>query len=210
MVVEGSPLAKTPSSPSTHEGKRYLSYNQIHKTVASLADAIREYKPDCMVAIGGGGFIPARMLRTFVKVPILTVSLELYDDATNTRKEKPVKLQWFDSVSGVGERVEGKRVLVVDEVDDSRTTLQFCVEEILRDHTPAEMAVMVLHNKEKPKNGVLPKSVSYYAGESFPDVWCVYPWDATDIDDHERKAKLCEESSFTNRVSSTPLIITSS
>lgn len=39
---------------------------------------------DVMVAIGGGGFIPARMLRTEVKVPILAVSLELYDDATKT------------------------------------------------------------------------------------------------------------------------------
>ncbi len=37
---------------------------------------------------------------------------------------------------------------------------------------------MVLHNKEKVKNGVLPAGVSYFAGESFPDVWCVYPWDA--------------------------------
>ena len=27
------------------EGKRYLSYSQIHKTVASLADAVREFKP---------------------------------------------------------------------------------------------------------------------------------------------------------------------
>jgi len=77
-----------------------------------------------MVAIGGGGFIPARMLRTFVKIPIITVSLELYDDETNTRRERPTKLQWFDAVSGVGDRLKGKRVLIVDEVDDSRTTLQ--------------------------------------------------------------------------------------
>ena len=39
-----------------------------------------------MVAIGGGGFIPARMLRTQLKIPILAVSLELYDDSTNTAK----------------------------------------------------------------------------------------------------------------------------
>ncbi len=41
-----------------------------------------------------------------------------------------------------------------------------------------QIGVMVLHNKEKVKNGVLPAGVSYFAGESFPDVWCVYPWDA--------------------------------
>lgn len=36
------------------------------------------------VAIGGGGFIPARILRTFIKIPILAVGIKLYDDTTNT------------------------------------------------------------------------------------------------------------------------------
>jgi hypoxanthine phosphoribosyltransferase len=38
------------------------------------------------VAIGGGGFIPARILRTFIKIPILAVGIKLYDDTTNTAK----------------------------------------------------------------------------------------------------------------------------
>jgi len=42
---------------------------------------------------------------------------------------------------------------------------------------------------------------------SFPDVWCVYPWDALDIDEHERKAEICEASDFNNLVSGNPLII---
>lgn len=42
---------------------------------------------------------------------------------------------------------------------------------------------------------------------SFPDVWCVYPWDALDIDEHERKAQLCEESDFHEKVCGNPLII---
>ena len=143
----------------------------------------------------------------FVKVPILTVSLELYCDKTNTRKETPTKLQWLDRASEVSQCLDGKRVLVVDEVDDSRTTLQYCVEEIFRGHSPTDVGVLVLHNKEKPKNGVLPSNVAYFAGESFPDVWCVYPWDALDIEEHERKAKLCELSDFNNMVCGNPLII---
>ena len=43
--------------------------------------AVEEFKPDVFVAIGGGG---SRMLQTKVKKPILAISLELYDDATNT------------------------------------------------------------------------------------------------------------------------------
>ena len=41
------------------------------------------------------------------------------------------KVQWFDETSGVGALVRGQKVLIVDEVDDSRTTLQYCVEELM-------------------------------------------------------------------------------
>ena len=66
-----------------------------------------------------------------MKVPILAVSLELYDDATKTARKKVVKKQWFDDTSGVGKLVRGMRVLVVDEVDDSRATLEYCVQELI-------------------------------------------------------------------------------
>jgi hypothetical protein len=46
-----------------------------------------------------------RMLRTEVKVPILAVSLELYDDNTNTKNQVVKKVQWFDETSGVGKQV---------------------------------------------------------------------------------------------------------
>ena len=45
------------------------------------------------------------MLRTEVKVPILAVSLELYDDNTNTKNQVVKKVQWFDETSGVGKQV---------------------------------------------------------------------------------------------------------
>ena len=72
---------------------------------------------------GGGGFIPARMLRTEVKKPILAISLELYDDATKTANETVLRKQWFTEEPGTfGALVRGKRVLIVDEVDDTRVT----------------------------------------------------------------------------------------
>ena len=65
------------------DGKCYFSYAQIAAAVASTVPEVEKFAPDVFVAIGGGGFIPARMLRTEVKKPILAVSLELYDDATS-------------------------------------------------------------------------------------------------------------------------------
>jgi hypothetical protein len=65
------------------------------------------YKPTPLFppqAIGGGGYIPARMLRTEVKIPILAISLELYDDATKTANDKVLRKQWFDETPGMHAR----------------------------------------------------------------------------------------------------------
>ena len=89
------------------DGRVYFSYAQIHEAITSLANAVQAFKPDIIVAIGGGGFVPARMLRTIVKVPILAVSLELYDDATCKARSEVVRKQWYEIASELGSKVPG-------------------------------------------------------------------------------------------------------
>uniref|UniRef100_A0A7S4MKK6 Phosphoribosyltransferase domain-containing protein n=1 Tax=Vannella robusta TaxID=1487602 RepID=A0A7S4MKK6_9EUKA len=167
--------------------KKYFSYADIHRTVAQMAPKISDFKPDVIVAIGGGGFIPARMLRTFVRVPIVAVGLELYNDETCSKNSEMKKTQWFDVTTGTATKIPGGRVLIVDEVDDSRATVIYCIDE-LRKHDPSAIGVAVLHNKQKEKVSKIPEDVFYVAGTDLEDIWCVYPWDATDIDEHEAKA----------------------
>lgn len=178
------------------DGRIYFSYAQVHSTISKLTSQILEWKPQVMVAIGGGGFIPARMLRTELKIPILAVSLELYDDATKTDNTEVIKKQWFDETSGVGKMVRGNRVLIVDEVDDTRKTLEYCVKELQKTNAPSATAVCVVHNKLKPKKGTIPEGVQYFAGEDVPDKWNCYPWDAAaygrSIFEHEELARQCE------------------
>jgi hypoxanthine phosphoribosyltransferase len=74
---------------ATHsDGRVYFSYAQIHRTICALVPKIKEFKPDVIVAIGGGGFIPARMLRTQIKIPILAVSLEVVNITKNKSKRR--------------------------------------------------------------------------------------------------------------------------
>jgi len=159
------------------------SYADIHTTVKSLAGRIQAagFQTDLIVAIGSGGFIPARIMRTYIKKPILTVGIALYLDDKTTLPE-PKKIQWIDEAE---QQLAGKRILLVDEVDDTRTTLAYCIAELLR-HQPAELAVVLLHNKRKPKRGSIPAEVKLYlAGEDIEDCWIQYPWDAQDIVTHE-------------------------
>ena len=47
--------------------KFYVTYNQVHQLCQQSADAIlKEFHPNLMIAIGGGGYVPARILRYVV------------------------------------------------------------------------------------------------------------------------------------------------
>lgn len=191
-----------------------------------------------MIAIGGGGYVPARILRSFLKtpgspnIPIQAIGLSLYESLPTDVVEEPgtkvTRTQWLD-FSALGEinNLVGKSVLIVDEVDDTRTTLEYAVKELEKDVEEARVklgssekthfSIFVLHvsarqillcpqviavdetdavarlqNKDKQKKGSLPQDMidekRYKAARTVGDVWICYPWEAIDIDEHDRLA----------------------
>ncbi|KAH9812862.1 phosphoribosyltransferase-like protein [Melampsora americana] len=196
-----------------------ITYNEIHRTIRSTATQIRDqFGPDIMIAIGGGGFFPARVLRTFLKtptrknIPIQAIGLSLYEElgtgltnglpSTEEKVGKEVVRLDFSTLGHTP--LLGRRILIVDEVDDTRTTLSYAVAELEKDvqvqleklslderkKLPlTEFAIFVVHNKDKPKSAQIPDHVKYFAGKTIGDQWIDYPWEATDIDEHERLAK---------------------
>ncbi|NQT60048.1 MAG: phosphoribosyltransferase [Bacteroidetes bacterium] len=165
------------------DNKLYVTYNEIHKAVKKLAVEINasDFDPDVIVAIGSGGFIPARILKTFINRPIFAVGISYYG-MDNKPTGVPQKIQWIDEVE---KKLTGKKVLLIDEVDDTRATLSYCVRELLS-HNPLEIAVLVIHNKLKKKDGEFPPEIKrYYPAVEIDDRWIKYPWDAEDIDDHD-------------------------
>ena len=133
--------------------KFYVSYNTVHKLVKGLAEKILAsgFDPDVIVAIGSGGFIPARIIKTFINRPIYAVGISYYG-VDKKHKDHPTKIQWIDEVA---DQLRGKKVLLIDEVDDTRATLAYCVGELLS-YQPEEIAVLVLHNKLKKKGCGVP------------------------------------------------------
>ena len=172
--------------------KFYVSYNTIHKLIKGLAEKLERenYDPDVIVAIGSGGFIPARIMKTFMNRPIYAVGISYYG-VDRKHKSHPTKIQWIDEVQ---EQLRGKKVLLIDEVDDTRATLAYCVGELLS-YQPEEIAVLVLHNKLKKKDVEFPPEIKrYYPALEIGDIWIKYPWDAEDIEEHtEAERKMLEE-----------------
>ncbi|KAI1910226.1 hypothetical protein LOZ61_004586 [Ophidiomyces ophidiicola] len=194
--------------------KVYVTYNQVHKLCQQSADRIlNDFHPNLMIAIGGGGYVPARILRSFLRrtgspnIPIQAIGLSLYEDLGKGEIETPgtkvTRTQWLDMSSLEMANLIGKNVLIVDEVDDTRTTLEYAVKELQKDVELAQQklgrqgekttfSIFVLHNKNKEKKGKLPLDMlnedRYLAAVTTKDVWICYPWEATDIDEHDRLA----------------------
>ncbi|KMU79291.1 hypoxanthine guanine phosphoribosyltransferase [Coccidioides immitis RMSCC 3703] len=186
----------------------------VHKLCQQSADRIlKDFRPNLMIAIGGGGYVPARILRSFLKqpgapnIPIQAIGLSLYEDLGKGDIEAPgtkvTRTQWLDMSSLEMANLIGKNVLIVDEVDDTRTTLEYAVRELEKDVELAQkqlgrqgekttFSIFVLHNKNKEKKGKLPpemlKEDRYLAAVTTDDVWICYPWEAKDIEEHDRLA----------------------
>ncbi|KAJ4554831.1 hypoxanthine-guanine phosphoribosyltransferase [Exophiala dermatitidis] len=151
--------------------------------------------------------------RSFLKkpgapnIPIQAIGLSLYEqlsdsDVVEEPGTKVTRTQWLDLSSLEMNNLIGKNVLIVDEVDDTRTTLEYAVKELEKDVETArkqqgrteqtKFSIFVLHNKDKPKKGRLPDDMindnRYLAAVTVPDCWICYPWEATDIDEHDRLA----------------------
>ncbi|CEH14996.1 related to xpt1-xanthine phosphoribosyl transferase [Ceraceosorus bombacis] len=177
-----------------------ITYEEVHVHICNAARKIKQdFDPDVILAIAGGGLFPARVLRTFLKrpsrldptklrnVPINVVSLALYEEIANSSAgalgREVLRTQWLDAKAirgqkeggaaeeGKGEGLLGKRILIVDEVDDSRTTLQYAYNELLKDVRkeikslspqeraalpPTRFGIFVVNNKLRQKRGVLP------------------------------------------------------
>jgi hypoxanthine phosphoribosyltransferase len=87
--------------------------------------------------------------RSFLKrpgsanIPIQAIGLSLYEDLGKDSPDqgmgtKITRTQWLDLSSLEMANLIGKNVLIVDEVDDTRTTLEYAVRELEKDVQEAQ------------------------------------------------------------------------
>ena len=156
--------------------KIYYSYDEIDQLCRSTAILTKNtFDPDIILAIGGGGLIPARIIRTVINKPIYVVSLSSYDE-NNNQIDNLCEIQWADF-----SKLKDKKILIVDEIDDTRKTLDYVVNKMKTEENilGSNIGIFVIHNKQKQKCKLINEiNIKYYqATRSVPDKWIVYPWD---------------------------------
>ncbi|WFN33959.1 phosphoribosyltransferase [Methanogenium sp. S4BF] len=143
-----------------------ISWERSAALAQQLAHTIRDagYTPDIVVAIGRGGYVPARVVCDYLLHEMLTsIKIEHWGVAAEEKPETVVRFPLSIDVTGA-------RLLVVDDVTDTGDTLKAAVA-YLRGCGAAEVRTAVLQHKDT--SGYLP---DYYAEQVLEWRWIIYPW----------------------------------
>lgn len=146
-----------------------LTWDDIERLVDKLAIKIESnYEPDMLVGMERGGATVAHLLSD---------RLDIYE----------VRAIGIRSYTDIGKRGEFKvyqnlpkgylkehRVLLVDDVADSGSSLKFTVEKLIKPKRPKDLRTATLHIK--PRSTYIP---DYYVSDF--NGWIVYPWEKNEI-----------------------------
>jgi hypoxanthine phosphoribosyltransferase len=143
---------------------RILSWNENYDYLIKLANKVNEsgFKPEVIVGISRGGLIPSRIISDLLDNPNLAnIRVEFYAH-TKKKRNKPKITQ------PISTSIEGKKILLVDDVADSGKSLHLVYEHLLK--TAKEIRSLTIFYK--PWSCLHP---DYYIKET--KAWIVFPWE---------------------------------
>jgi hypothetical protein len=144
-----------------------VTWDELDRLVGVLADRLHGRQFDVLLSITRGGMVPAGMLAYRLMLrDILVAAVEYYDD-TGAHGPAPTFFQF-----PADPLLRGKRVLIVDEVWDSGTTIDAVTDRVRQ--AGGEPFTAVLHYK--PSRSVVVARPDVHAVET--DQWVVYPFKA--------------------------------
>lgn len=145
-----------------------ISWDEAYQLSRKLARAIKSsgFCPDLVIAIGRGGYVPARIVCDFLLHSLLTsIKVEHWDIAACKRPEAAVRFP-------LAVDVRDQSILIIDDVTDTGDTLRAAL-----DYVKALGA-------GETKTGVMQhKTTSSVVPDFYVDVikdwrWIIYPWAA--------------------------------
>ena len=144
-----------------------VSWEQVVKLANELALLIREdgFHPDIIIAIGRGGYVPARLLADYLDMMNLT-SIKIEHYLSGAHKQTIATVKYPLNVD-----LNGQRVLVVDDVSDGGDTFTVALQHIMEKSVPQQIRTAVLHHKTVSE--FIP---DFYAAKLSKWRWLIYPW----------------------------------
>lgn len=158
--------ALDPTSVSDQFKSELVSWAAARDLSRRLAGKIAEagLRPDIIVAVARGGYVPARMLCDYLDIKDLS-SIQIVHYTAGAEKKRQARL-----VESPARDMEGMHVLLVDDVNDTGDTL-----ELARSHFAEagvrSFRIAVLDHKSG--SSLMP---DFYARKVINWRWIIYPW----------------------------------
>jgi hypoxanthine phosphoribosyltransferase len=159
--------------------KIYYSWQDVERQTQEILRQLQRdaWMPDYVVGLTRGGLVPANLISQYLSVPMECLKVSLRDDA-----DQPESNLWMAE-----DAYEGKKILIVDDINDSGATLTWIKQDWQSSCFPTEphwnlvwgnnVRVAVLCDNEASASEL---NVSYSAvdlNKAEEDVWIVFPWE---------------------------------
>lgn len=141
------------------------SWDEIYEMLLALADMIKKdfFSPDVIIGVSRGGWPPARVMSDLLgNVELANIRVEFYRGVAETGDE-PVITQPLSMP------VEGRKVLIMDDVADTGKSLKLVREHVEKRHANVIKIATIYY---KPWSTVIP---DYYV--KVTRRWIVFPWE---------------------------------
>lgn len=144
--------------------QEFISWKDFEKDCLSLGTYVK--KPDIIIAIGRGGWVPAAILsHKFKTNTVYNFGLKSYEDkkADSIQIIQDIDLNKFD---------KSKNILIVDDISDKGLTLKY-VYNYFKNNGFEHIETLTLYTKSG--TGFIP---DLYSKEFDKGTWVVFPWES--------------------------------
>jgi uncharacterized protein len=159
--------------------KIYYSWQDVENQTQEILRRLQHdaWMPDYVVGLTRGGLVPANLISQYLEVPMETLKVSLRDDTS-----QPESNLWMAE-----DAFEQKRILIVDDINDSGATLNWIKEDWMSSNLPdnskweeiwgdtVRVAVLVDNEASTSKLNVSYSAVDLNKTEE--DCWIVFPWE---------------------------------
>jgi len=110
--------------------KRYISEQEMKTGVLDIVSQMYsdDWRPDYIVGVTRGGLIPAVMMSHYTGVKMHTLDVRLRD-----ADHSPEHAVWMSEEAGAG-----KRILIIDDINDTGETFKWIVKDWEESNPPAD------------------------------------------------------------------------
>jgi len=147
---------------------KLVSWDEIVDWSYGLAQVIKKdgYKPDVVIALARGGYVPARLICDFLDVEnLLSIQSQHWTEAAKVEEKAIIKFPYTIDLAGL-------KALIVDDIVDTGDSFKLALEYVKNNWKPADVRTAALQwistvAKFKP---------DYYYLEVKDWTWFQYPW----------------------------------